>query len=375
VAAATTLGANIITQVNSLLIKGSYSSAASLLTTTLQQLRASTAFKSGDPSVLSLVDQLIALQQRATTSNPATTASAAAASSANSRSQAALSSTDVQVSTNAALALGNDISGQIQILLGTGNYNSALNLIDKTLTDLRGSSGFLAGNPSVLQMVASLTALQGRVISSNPAAAASAAVASSAVTSSVASLSSSSVATSGSAAIALSNAIFTEATSLLAAGSYSSSAAKLLAAMTQIRDSSAFKAGDPAVLAAMSRLAALYEQIAQINPTAAASSAAASAAVSSNVANLSSTNIATSSNSAAALAATVQSQIDFLTSTGNSSAAGSLIQPILVSLRGSSAFLAGDPATVALVDKLTKLQVTLLANNPTATASAAAASA
>jgi hypothetical protein len=112
-AAATTLGATITTQVNEFLTIGRYSAAASLLTTTLQQLRDSTAFKSGDPTVIALVEQLVALQQKAISGNPATTASAAAASAANSAAHAGLRSTDSAVFSKAALTLGNDISGQI----------------------------------------------------------------------------------------------------------------------------------------------------------------------------------------------------------------------------------------------------------------------
>jgi len=376
VAAATTLGANITTQVNSFLTIGSYSAAASLLTTTLQQLRDSTAFKSGDPTVIALVEQLVALQQKAISGNPATTASAAAASAANSAAHAGLRSTDSAVFSKAALTLGNDISGQIQMLLGTGNYTTAINLINQTLIDIRNApGGYANSDPAVLKMMTDLVALQQKIIASNPASTASAAAASAAISSSVSSLSSSSVATSASAAITVSNTIFTEATNLLAAGSYASAAAKLLAAMTQLRDSTAFKAGEPSVIAAVSRLAALYQQTVQSNPGSAASAAAASAAVSSSVSSLSSANVAASSTAAAALAATVQSQIDFLTSTGNTTAAVELIRPILVSLRASTAFLAGDSATLALVDKLTQLQLTLLANNPATTASAAAASA
>jgi hypothetical protein len=375
VAAATTLGANIISQVNALLIIGSYFAAADLLINTLQELRGSTAFKAGDPTVIALVNQLAILQQKAVTNNPTTTASAATASAANSAATTGLSSTNVATSSTAAVTLGNNVLVQLQQLLGIGDYDRAMALSTSTLQNIRASSAFLAGDPATVAMVATLTALAQSAISNNPAAAASAAAASAAVTNSVATLSSSSVASSASAAILLSNTIFTDATNLLSLGSYSSAAAKLLAAMTQIRDSTAFKAGEPSVTAAVNRLATLYQQVVQINPNASASAAAASSAQSAAASGLSSTNVQTSSTSAATLAATIQSQIDFLTSTGNNGGAIALIGPTLVSLRASTAFLAGDSATVALVNKLTQLQLTLLANNPSVTASAAAASA
>jgi len=375
VVAATTLGANIISQVNSLLTIGSYSAAAGLLTTTLQDLRNSTAFKSGDPTVIALVNQLVTLEQKSIKSDPTITASAATASAANSAATTGLSSTNVATSSTSAVTLGKNIQAQMQQLIGTGDYAGAIALGTSTLQNIRASPAFLAGDPATVAMVATLTALEQSAVSTNPGTTASAAAASAAVTTSVAALSSSSVASSASAAILLSNTIFTDATNLLSLGSYAAAADELLKVMTQLRDSTAFKAGEPSVTAAVNRLATLYQQTVQINPGTSASAAAASAATASSISGLASTNVQTSSTYAATLAATIQSQIDFLTSTGNSVGAVALIGPTLVSLRTSTAFLAGDSATVALVNKLTQLQLTLLANNPAVTASAAAASA
>jgi hypothetical protein len=356
---------------------GSYSSAISLLSATLQELRDSTAFKAGDSAVVALVAQLVALQQKALSGNPGAAASAAAASAAKTGAAASIFSTNISVSSNAVNTLVSNIINDIQVIIdvgGSGSSQAAKDLASTTLQEIRGSPAFLAGDPTAVAAVKRLTELLTTIMAKDPAKTASAALASAAVAANVAGLSSQSVLTSNTAALELGNTTLAQANTLLALGSYAAAQATILGAMTQIRESTAFKAGEPRVLEMQDKLEALYQKIVQSNPGATASAAAAAAADSSNMAALSSGNKETSSKAAAALGASLQTKIDLLTSTGDYAGAAAVIGPFLILLRSSPAFMGDDPATVELVNRLTELQISVLAKQPGATASAAAAS-
>ena len=373
--AAVSLGGIVTTQVQYLLTTGSSSAAVALVSQTLQQLRDSTAFKAGDPETVAMVAALVALYQQAVSSTPGSTASAAQASAAQAANVAALGNTDVKASSTAAVSLGGIVTTQVQQLLTVGSSSAAVALVSQTLQQLRDSTAFKAGDPETVAMVTALVALYQQAVSSNPGATASAARASAAQAANVAALSDSSVITSSTAAVSLGTSVTTQVQYLLTTGSSSAAVALVSQTLQQLRDSTAFKAGDPETVAMVTALVTLYQQAVSSTPGATASAAQASAAQAANVAALGNTDVKASSTAALSLGTSVTTQVQQLLTVGSSSAAVALVSQTLQQLRDSTAFKAGDPETVAMVNALVTLYQQAVSSTPGATASAAQASA
>jgi hypothetical protein len=375
--AAQTLTSNVTSQVQYLVAIGSYAQAEALIEQTIQQLNTSPSASSSD--VRALISQLQTLQSSVTSIDPVITASMAqqkTVSAANSVAVSNLNNSSVAVSSAAAQTLATNITAQVQGLLASGSYSAASTILIETLNTLRNSSAFAAGDPATVAAVASLTALEQTTLQSNPNAAASAATASAASSTLASNLASTSPSVSLPAAQAITANVKAQVQYLVAIGSYAQAEALIQQTIQQLNASPSASSSD--VRALVSQLQALETSVVSIDPVMTASTAqrkTASAANSVAVSNLNNSSVAVSSAAAQTLATNITAQVQGLLASGSYSAASTILIETLNTLRSSSAFAAGDPATLAAVASLTALEQTTLQSNPNAAASAATASA
>jgi sugar lactone lactonase YvrE len=172
VAAAAQLTSSITTSAKALLAAGSFSSAITILSQAIDTLYKSSAFKANNPDVISQIEALRKLLLEAQ-QNPNAQASSAQASAANAAYISAIQNNDTSISLPAAKNLVASITSTVSMLIATGSFSYASNLIKTTIELLRNSP---AGNTSdIVALIAELNRLSGDVTAIDPEVRASAA--------------------------------------------------------------------------------------------------------------------------------------------------------------------------------------------------------
>jgi len=371
VAASTQLSNSVTTTVQSLLAAGSFSTAITLLTQTIDLLYTSTAYMNNDPQVLAQIAALNTTLKQATQANPGAMASAAQASAAQAYYTGALQNSDTTVSIPAAKTMVSSVQSTVANLIALGSFSTATALIAEALQQLKSSPA--ASSPDVVAMITTLTTLQGSVTKKDPYVRSSSAQASAAQQYYATALQNTSVQDSVAAATQLSSSVTANVQGLVAAGSYSTAITLLTQAIDLLYTSTAYKNNDPQVLAQIATLIESLKQTQQANPGAQASAAQASAAQSSYVADLRNADTTVSVPAATSMVSLVKSTVTSLMALGSFSTASALITDTLAQLRASPA--ANTPEVVAIIATLVALQSNVTTTDPSVRSSSAQASA
>jgi hypothetical protein len=374
-AAVIELGTIVLAKAATLLANGDYNGAASILITTISQIQGSTAFNSGEPTVLAMEAKLTAMYQQVLASNPGAAAAAAAQSGALATDAENLSSPNIQISSAAAADIGAIVQVKVTLMISKGDYVGATNLLVTTLLQLRASTAFLQGDPATVALVNTLTALEQTVAANQPGQTASAAAQSGAIAADLAALGSPDIAISIAAAKDLAANVISEVNDFLATGEYDPAVSLLIVTLKQLRDSTAGVAGDPTVAALIAQLTALEQKVIASNPATISAQNTASAAQSYYMSALRDPNVAVSIQAVQNLVASVISSATSLIHIGAFSTASTLINQVLQAIYFSTAYLSHDPGTLQLVANLTTLLQQANSNIPASELSASAAAA
>ena len=166
--AAASLVSSVTSTVNSLVSSGSYYAALTLITEAIQQLMASNAYSSNNEQMFGYVQQLNTLARNVLQGNPGAQASSAQASAAQSYYVSALRGSEA-ASVEAVKSLVTYVQTAVQQLVTIGSFSAALTLISESISQIRSSTAFTAGNAEVIALVATLNTLATTVSGQNPA--------------------------------------------------------------------------------------------------------------------------------------------------------------------------------------------------------------
>ena len=163
--AAANLATSVTASVNSLVGTGAFTVASQLINQTLQAIYFSTAYLSGDPATLTIIKNLTELLRtvNANLSPSQQSASAAAASAAQVGYMNNLQNADANVSAQACLSLGISVIGTVNTLISLGANDVAYDILKGVITSISGSTAVSSGNPQVLSLLKTLTALQASI--------------------------------------------------------------------------------------------------------------------------------------------------------------------------------------------------------------------